>query len=69
MSEQQESSSEENWYILYGGTSADGLGPSKFIGRTTDRDIAMEHYLAIRNDPYSTGKVVIITNDREITMV
>lgn len=68
MPEQQENSSKENWYILYGGSSADGLGPCRYVGRTTDQEIAMEHYLTVRSDPRSTGKVVIITEDKEIVM-
>jgi hypothetical protein len=34
-----------------------------FIGRTTDERVALEYYNKCRKDPYSTGYVLVITDD------
>lgn len=54
--------SSDRWFLLYGGTSCDGAGPGKYIGRTLDVDEARKHFLKCRKNPYSTGKVEIITD-------
>jgi hypothetical protein len=41
----------ETWYVLYGGTSVDGMGPGIYVGRTTDEKVALEHYHKCRKDP------------------
>lgn len=53
---------EATWFLLYGGTSADGAGPGKYVGRTTDPEVARAHHHEVKNDPYSTGYVEIVTD-------
>jgi hypothetical protein len=55
----------ETWFLLYGGTSADGRGFPKFQGRTTDPQLAFNHYTSCQKDTYSCGKVVIVTDSSE----
>lgn len=50
------------WFLLFGGSSADGLGPGVFVGRTTVPAEAERHYRMVRRDPYSTGYVVIVSD-------
>ncbi len=57
----------ETWYLLYGGTSADGLGKGYYVGRTTDMFTAIEHFNKQKNDPFSIGEVQIVRDD-EITV-
>lgn len=52
----------ETWYLLFGGTSVDGMGQGKYIGRTTDKEVAHRHYQACVDNPYSIGKVIIVTD-------
>jgi hypothetical protein len=56
------------WFLLYDGTSADGLGSPTYCGRTTDPIKALDHFIKCRRNVYSTGKVVIITDDKEATV-
>jgi hypothetical protein len=56
--------SNEVWYLLFGGTSDDGAGPGKYIGRTTDYEEAREHYEECKRNPYSVGYVMIVTDTR-----
>jgi hypothetical protein len=56
--------SNEVWYLLFDGTSVDGTGPGKYIGRTTDYEEARKHYKKCEHNPYSVGKVVIVTDTR-----
>lgn len=51
------------WFLLYDGTSADGLGPPRYCGRTPNKQKAREHYLKVSSNPYSVGKVEIVTDD------
>lgn len=57
------------WYLLFAGTSTDGLGTPKYVGRTTDINKAAQHYREVKQSPYSTGKVMICDNEtyREAT--
>lgn len=59
----------ETWYLLFDGTSTspDGSGPSRFCGRTTDKEEARRHYLKCRDNWFSTGGVAIVT-DTEVTI-
>lgn len=57
----------ETWYLLYGGISEDGRGPGTYIGRTTNKAKAQKHDAVCRKDPYSTGKVVIVTDTTHTT--
>ena len=51
------------WYLLYGGSSADGRGDAVYKGRTIEKSEALAFYVKhIKDNPYSTGKVQIITN-------
>lgn len=54
----------ETWYLLFGGSSADGRGPGEYQGRTTDREIALRHFKECKNNPYSVGYVLVVTDDR-----
>ena len=53
----------ETWYLLFVGSSPDGLGHSIYDGRTTDKEEAIRHFEEIKSNPYSTGKVVIVTDE------
>jgi len=53
------------WYLLYDGSSPDGMGHGYYCGRTTDPEVAKAHFLKVWSDPYSTGKVTIITDTKE----
>lgn len=52
------------WFILYDGSSEDGMGSPQFSGRTTSVRIAKAHFIKCKADPYCTGKVQVVT-DRE----
>lgn len=54
----------KTWFLLYGGQSEDGMGPSEYLGRTTDPDTAQKFYEAIKSNPYSTGRVLIVTDSK-----
>lgn len=47
------------WYLLFDGSSEDGRGEPKYIGRTTSKEIAKKHFMKVNRSPYSTGKVMI----------
>jgi len=51
----------ETWYCLYDGQSVDGRGDAEYAGRTTDEKEAKDHYYKCKNNPYSTGYVMIYT--------
>lgn len=51
-------------YLLFDGSSPDGRGDPKFVGRTRDKIAAMEHHLECRANPYSCGKVMTL-NEHE----
>lgn len=52
------------WYLLYGGTSVDGFGPGEYVGRTESLEEAIKHNRKCRENPYSTGYVVVIDDTR-----
>ena len=54
----------ETWYLLFDGSSADGRGQGRYIGRTTDKEAARKHYMKCAKDPYSTGRVDIVTDTK-----
>ena len=49
------------WYLLYDGSSPDGRGTPRYIGRTRNKLVAKKHYKDISKDPYSTGGVEYVT--------
>lgn len=56
----------ETWYLLYGGQSTDGRGDGIYMGRTTDERKAKRHQKICSSSHYSTGYVIIIT-DQSVT--
>ena len=52
----------ETWYVLFDGTSADGRGDARFVGRTTDAVAAALHAKKCEKSPYCTGYVLKITD-------
>lgn len=52
----------ETWFLLYDGSSPDGLGANKYVGRTTDKEVAREHFKKCYENPYSTGSVITVTD-------
>lgn len=50
------------WYLLFDGTSVDGRGEGRYIGRTTDPEKAKRHYQKCSENPYSVGHVAIVTD-------
>lgn len=55
--------SQPTWFALFDGSSEDGMGHGEFVKRTTDKAEAERHYRKCKKNPYSTGYVVIITDD------
>ena len=55
----------ETWFLLYGGNSSDGRGQGVYCGRTIDKHRAKKHYDSCKDNPYSTGKVVIVSDRNE----
>lgn len=45
-------------WLLEGGHSEDGMGQGDPLGYTADREVALKHWKAIRNQPYSKGRVI-----------
>jgi len=54
----------ETWFLLFGGSSEDGSGPGKYVGRTTDKQAAIAHHQKCTSDPYNSGYVMIVKDDR-----
>ena len=52
----------DTWYLLFDGTSVDGMGDGTYCGRTTDKSVARKHYDKCKSNPYSIGKVIAITD-------
>jgi hypothetical protein len=52
----------ETWFLLFSGSSPDGRGNPHYSKRTTDKAEARRHYERCKKDPYSVGKVQIITD-------
>jgi hypothetical protein len=50
------------WYLLYGGSSADGRGSGEFLERTLSLEKAKAHAVKIQKDPYSMGSVWLISD-------
>ena len=48
-------------YLLFDGSSCDGRGEPKYSGRTYSKEEAIKHYQDCKNNPYSFGKVMILT--------
>lgn len=47
------------WFLLFGGSSPDGCGPGKYVGRTCNAETAIGHIRSVEADSYSTGYVVL----------
>jgi len=47
------------WYLLFEGSSPDGRGEPKYVGRTKHQAQAYKCFKKVNNSPYSTGKVMI----------
>ena len=58
----------ETWYLLYDGTSVDGMGDGNYCGRTTDKSVARKHYDESKSNPYSIGKVIAVTDTSHRTI-
>jgi hypothetical protein len=54
----------ETWYLLFVGTTADGMGDGNYVGRTTDKSTARKHYDECKSPPYSVGKVIVVTDTK-----
>ena len=52
------------WYLLFGGSSQDGRGTGTYFGRTTDQNAAREHYDSLVTNPFSIGRVEVVTDER-----
>ena len=59
----------ETWYLLYAGTTADGMGEGNYCGRTTDKEIAKKHWDECKSNPYSVGKVIAVTDTKHRRIV
>lgn len=53
----------EETFLLYGGSSEDGRGQSRFKRKTKIRKIAEDHLRQIQSNPYCFGHVVWIGDD------
>lgn len=54
--------SETPWYLLFDGQSEDGRGQGTYLTRTKDEGIALAHLAKVKANPYSTGKVIKVTD-------
>jgi hypothetical protein len=54
---------EEAWYLIYEGSSPDGRGSPAFSYRTTDRARALNSLKEMRDNPYSNGYVIMVTDE------
>lgn len=52
----------DKWFLMYDGSSPDGRGSAKYVGRTEDWEIARAFYDVNENNPYWTGYVEIVTD-------
>lgn len=52
------------WYLLYYGSSVDGRGFPSYVGRTELKSVARDHYTKCSQNPYCTGFVDIVTDDK-----
>ena len=59
----------EIWYLLYAGTTADGMGDGNYCGRTTDKETAKKHWDECKRNPYSVGKVIAVTDTKHRRIV
>lgn len=50
-------------YLLYSGESCDGAGQGYFLRATESKEDAAEYYRSIKFNPYSIGKVVVLTEN------
>ena len=53
------------WYLLYDGSSVDGMGKGSYCGRTTNCLVAKAHHDTHHPDPYSLASVKAITDTNE----
>ena len=58
----------ETCYLLYDGTSVDGMGDGNYCGRTTDKSVERKHYDESKSNPYSIGKVIAVTDTSHRTI-
>ena len=54
----------DTWFLLEDGSSPDGRGRGKYVGRTTDKQKALKHFMKVRKSPYSTGRVLVVTDKK-----
>lgn len=54
----------EVWYLLFSGESIDGYGHPKYSGRTLFKEEALKFFDKCKNNPYSIGNVIIVTDDK-----
>ena len=57
----------EKWYLLFSGSSSDGMGSPSYVGRTLNQCDAMNHYIEEKSSPYNNGHVEIVT-DKSISI-
>lgn len=53
------------WFLLYDGSSEDGMGRGEYCGRTTSYLEAKAHHDKHYGNPYSTASVTAITDKAE----
>lgn len=56
------------WFLLYGGTSPDGLGQATYAGRTMNPAFAAKFAADLKTDPHSTGYVEVVTDSKIVRM-
>lgn len=54
----------ETWFLLYDGIDQYVVSQGRYIGRTTDKDKAREHWEKSKDNPYNIHQVVYITDDK-----
>lgn len=55
----------EIWFLLYDGSSVDGMGRGEYCGRTTSYLEAKAHHDKHHEDPYTTAATKAITDKAE----
>lgn len=61
----EETKSTRRQTLPIGGSSADGRGDGKYIGRTTDPVVAKAHAKKCEKNPYSTGYVLRVDDETQ----
>lgn len=49
-------------YLMFDGSSEDGRGQPNYVGKTNSKTTAKKHHNKCKNNPYSTGRVMVASD-------